>query len=325
MAHDINRMIYVGAEPWHGLGVRLPVNASYEEIVDAAGFYEAREQPVYLPGRLDPVPDKKALVRGDTGAYLSVVGKSYKVVQFAEVARTLVEAAGEVKAIFHTAGTLGESGARGWLLGELPDPLVVRGDASPIRKYVLGTAGHDGVTAVVIKNVATRVVCANTLGVALGERDGAEWRIHHTASAHDRLEEAARAFRRIQASYERLGELANRMVGIPFTDQQMAQTVDMVLPVPQDDQDHTRLLAGRNKVIELFSEGAGITSRIRGSAWAGFQACVEYLDHYRPIRVTKGQDPRLLRLESVWTGRAAALKQVALTAIAEEAGLPLAA
>jgi len=121
-------------------------------------------------------------VRGDTGEYLSVVGRSYEVVQFAEVARTLVEAAGDVKAVFTTAGTLGPVGIRGWLLGELPDPIKVRGDASPIRKYVLGTTGHDGVTAVVIKNVATRVVCQNTLGVALGERGGASWRIQHTAN-----------------------------------------------------------------------------------------------------------------------------------------------
>jgi hypothetical protein len=44
MAHDINKMIYVGEMPWHGLGVRLPARASYEEIVQAAGFYEAVER-----------------------------------------------------------------------------------------------------------------------------------------------------------------------------------------------------------------------------------------------------------------------------------------
>ena len=168
MAHDINKMVYVGEVPWHGLGVRLPARATYDEIVEAAGFYTACERPVFIPPFNAPIPDRKALVRGDTGAYLSVVGKSYEVVQFAEVARTLVEAAGDVKAVFTTAGTLGPVGIRGWLLGELPEPIKVRGDESAIRKYVLGCAGHDGYTAVVIKNVATRVVCANTLGVALG-------------------------------------------------------------------------------------------------------------------------------------------------------------
>jgi phage/plasmid-like protein (TIGR03299 family) len=221
MAHDINRMIYVGEMPWHGLGVRLPARASYEEIVQAAGFYEAVEKDVNIPPFRTPIPDRKALVRGDTGEYLAVVGKGYEVVQFGDVARTLVEAAGDVKAVFTTAGTLGPVGIRGWLLGELPNPITVRGDPSPIRKYVLGTTGHDGLTAVVIKNVATRVVCANTLGVALGERGGATWRIQHTANAKARLDEAGKAFARLARSYERLGELANVLAVTPFTGVQM--------------------------------------------------------------------------------------------------------
>lgn len=96
MAHDINRMTYVGEMPRHGLGVRLPARASYEEIVQAAGFYEAVEKDVYVPPSRTPILDKKALVRGDSGEYLTVVGKGYEVVQFSEVARTLVEAAGDV-------------------------------------------------------------------------------------------------------------------------------------------------------------------------------------------------------------------------------------
>ena len=141
MAHDINRMIYVGEVPWHGLGVRLPSRASYQEIVQAAGFYEAVEQDVFVPPNPRPVPDRKALVRGDTGAYLSVVGKSYEMVQFSEVARTLVEAAGDVKAVFTTAGTLGPVGIRGWLLGELPNPIQVKGDPSPDQEV---RARHHG-------------------------------------------------------------------------------------------------------------------------------------------------------------------------------------
>ncbi len=247
MAHAINKMIHVGEMPWHGLGVRLPARASYEEIVHAAGFYEAVEKDVYVPPFRAPIPDKKALVRGDSGEYLAVVGKGYEVVQFSEVARTLVEAAGDVKAVFTTAGTLGPVGIKGWLLGELPDPIKVKGDPSPIRKYVLGTTGHDGITAVVIKNVATRVVCANTLGVALGER---------------------------------------------------------------------------GKVVQLFETAIGI-ERVRGTAWAAFQGWTEYADHHRLVRDTGREDPRRARLASIWMGRAAGLKQAALSAITEEAGIQM--
>lgn len=324
MAHEINKMVYVGEMPWHGLGVRLPARATYDQIMESAGFYEAIEKDIYIPPFRSPIPDKKALVRSDTGEYLSVVGKSYEVVQFAEIARTLIEAAGDVKAVFTTAGTLGPVGIRGWLLGELPNPITVRGDASPIRKYLVGTAGHDGVTAVVLKNCATRIVCANTLGVALGERGGATWRIQHTTNAKARLDDAGKAFRRLSESYVRFGELANVLAVTPFTDRQMQATVDRIMPVPEDDRDHDRLRAERAKVVQLFETAVGI-ERVRGTAWAAMQGWSEYADHHRTVRDTKREDPRRARLASIWMGRAAGIKQAALTAIAEESGVRLAA
>jgi phage/plasmid-like protein (TIGR03299 family) len=324
MAHEIKKMVYVGEMPWHGLGVCLPAKATYDEIVAAAGFYEAVEKDIYVPPFRTPIPDRKALVRSDSGEYLSVVGKGYKVVQFSEVARTLVEAAGDVKGAFATAGTLGPVGIRGWLLGELPNPITVKGDPSPIRKYVLGTTGHDGVTAIVIKNVATRVVCANTLGVALGERGGATWRIQHTANARVRLDEAGKAFAKLARSYERLGELANVLAITPFTGKQMQATVDRVMPVPKDDKDHSRLEAERAKVIQLFDTAVGI-ERVRGTAWAALQGWTEFADHHRVVRDSGRENPQRARLASIWMGRAAGIKQAALTAIAEEVGVRLAA
>lgn len=325
MSHQIKKMVFTGEVPWHGLGVQLPANASYEEIVEAAGFYTAEERELRVSEPQQPVPDKKALIRGDTGEYLAVVGRAYVVLQFSEIARTLVQAAGGVKAVFHTAGTLGPVGARGWLLGELPNPIAVKGDPSPIRKYLLGSGGHDGSTAVVLKNVATRVVCANTLGVALGEKMGAEWRIHHTANAKTRLEEAGRAFKELARSYDLFGDLANEMAKTRFSDRQMLATVDELMPVPRDDREHTGLLKERDRVLSLFEVGIGLESAIRGTAWAAFQAWTEYLDHHRQQRVTKGQNPQLVRLESVWMGSSATKKQAALTAISAEAGIQLAA
>ncbi len=143
-------------------------------------------------------------------------------------------------------------------------------------------------TAVVIKNVATRVVCANTLGVALGERGGATWRIQHTANAKQRLEEAGKAFRRLAESYTRFGELANLLAVTPFTDKQMFATVDRVMPVPKDDRDHDRLENERGKVIRLFDTAVGI-ERLRGTAWAALQGWTEYADHPAGARHRAGR------------------------------------
>lgn len=323
--HEINRMVWVGRMPWHGLGKELPRNARYEEIVEAAGFYDARERDLFLADWVAPVPDRKALVRDDDGRYLATVARSYKLVQFSALARTLVEAAGGVGAIFTTAGTLGPTGIRAWLLGELPGEIVVKGDPSPIKKYLLGTTGHDGMSAIIIKNVCCRVVCANTLAVALGEREGFEQRIHHTANAHARLAQSAAAFKALVGSYERFGELANRMAATRFTDLQMLKTVEAVLPLPDDGKNHSRLLQDREKVLALFETAEGLSADIRGTAWAAFQSWSEFSDHHKLPRVRTGQDLRELRLESIWMGRAASLKQRSLAAIADQSGLMLAA
>ncbi len=63
MPHDIKKLVFVGVEPWHGLGTKLPRNASYEEVADAAGFFKVVETPVFVPGKLEPVADVKTLVR----------------------------------------------------------------------------------------------------------------------------------------------------------------------------------------------------------------------------------------------------------------------
>ncbi|HZH78642.1 MAG TPA: DUF932 domain-containing protein [Archangium sp.] len=325
MSHDISKMVYVGKEPWHGLGTALPANADYDTLVQAAGFYTAVERPVFSPPMVEALPDRKALFREDTGEYLSTVSKGYEVVQFAEVARTLVEAAGGVRCIFHTAGTLGRNGVRGWLLGELPEPLLVRGDKSPIKRYVLGYCGHDGTTAITLKNVATRVVCQNTLGVALSEQDGAEWHIPHTTSAKVRLEEAGQAFRLLVEGYERLGELANHLAVQPFNEHQLQLVLNRVMPLPEDEAKHPRITNARNKVVELFHTGTGIEGDIQGTAWAALQAFSEWADHHRHTRAVQGKKVEVMRLESIWMGKAAAMKRQALAAIADTAQLRLAA
>jgi phage/plasmid-like protein (TIGR03299 family) len=325
MPHNIHSMVYAGKEPWHGLGTPLPRNADYDSIVEAAGFYTAIERDVSAPPMEGPIPDKKALFRDDTGEFLAVVNKSYELIQFADVARTLVEAAGGVRCIFHTAGTLGPHGVRGWLLGELPGDIQVRGDKSPIKKYVLGYCGHDGTTPIVLKNVATRVVCQNTLGVALGEKDGAELHIVHTASAKVRLEQAGRAFRRLLQGYEHFTALANHLAMTRFSEHQLRNVLDHLLPIPQDDAEHPKLIKSRNKVIELFHAGTGIEGPIRGTAWGALQAFSEFADHHRSTRATKGKSADAARLESIWIGSAASLKQQALFAIADASHVQLAA
>ena len=316
MAHNLykNSMVYAGDVPWHGLGVKLPANATGEQIAQLGGFYEAKEERV-LTASGTVIPNKKALVRGDTGAPLAVVSDSYCVVQFSDVARTIVEAAQGFDAIFHTAGLLGDNGDQGWLLAELPRVLRVKGDESEIRPYLLGRAAHDGHNGVLLKNVATRVVCQNTLGAAMGEDSKFTVSIHHTKNAQKRLEEARNGFALLLQGMDEFEAMANMLASTKFTERQMARTIDDLLPLPEEKEAGKQLIEKRERVASLFETGIGIGPAIRGTAWAAFQAWTEYSDHHRVVR---DDASGVKRLESIWLGRAADMKTDALASITKQ-------
>lgn len=313
-----------GVELWQQAGNQIPAGASPSQALEAAGFYRVEERDVLIAPSLAAVTDRKALVRADSGQYLATVGKKYQVVQFDSVFRTIVEAGAQLNVAFRAAGTFGPGGVRAWMLGELPDPIVVRGDQSPLKKYVLGVAGHDGMTAVLLKNTALRIWCANSIGAALGSAGGA-WRIHHTSSAPQRLDEVSRGIRVVQASFDKLGELANQLAITAFSEAQMREVVNRLIPVADDELDHTRAIQGREKMLSLFENGVGVTAAIRGTCWAAVNAAVEFFDFHRPTRNLSGQSAVERRLESQWIGSGAAKKEVALAAIAEVAGVQLGA
>jgi phage/plasmid-like protein (TIGR03299 family) len=327
MAHEIynGNTMYVGEVPWHGIGRRLPKNATVEEMVEAAQFYRVRTAPMHLPGQIAPAPGVRALVREDTGDFLAAVSPRYEVVQADEIARTLVEAAGGVKAIFTTAGLLGPNGARFWMLARLPNPIRVRGDRSEVHPYLLATSTHDGTSPIVLMDSPIRVVCANTLNGALGGRAESRWSIRHTRSAQSRLSEAAEGFRMMSRGFERFGEYANVLASTKFSDRQLRSTLDQVFPVPDDGKAHPRLVSTRDNVLRLFAyDGRGLDG-IRGTAWGAWQAFTEQVDHHRSVRRGQGADEQSARLQSIWFGSGAALKQKAFEAISVEAGLRLVA
>lgn len=321
MAHGIfgQSMVFAGDVPWHGIGTQLPGNATWGDIKDLVGFYRAEARPLFMPGRPTPLPDRKALVRSDSGEYLSTVGIDYGIVQFDDMAEAVVTAAGDFQAVFHTAGLLGENGIRGWLLGELPGELVVKGDRSPIKRYFLATGAHTGAHPVNLANCATRVVCQNTLGMALRERDGAAWTIRHTRNAAAAVKAAAGAFAQLVSGYEKFGELANTLADIGFSDEAFDATLDTVIPIPQDGKPHPRLEENRNTLRELWGGRAKGLEGLEGTAWGAWQAWTEFSDHHRPSL----PETTATRLDNIWFGTGSSQKREALYAIAKEAELDL--
>lgn len=176
MAHAIAKtaagadaMAFTGATPWHGLGQRLTEGATLDQWTQAAGFdwnaLTATPEFLRADGTRGSFDDKRVIYRSDTGAPLSVMGAGYQIVQPREVMgffQSLIEGHGMK---MHTAGVL-DGGRRLWALcknGHAGE--IVKGDK--VRQFLMLATSLDGSTPTVATWTQVRVVCANTIAIAL--------------------------------------------------------------------------------------------------------------------------------------------------------------
>src|SRR5574344_2947504 len=192
MAHLVETMAYTGQTPWHELGNALPAKQSIDVWVKAAGMdWRIKETPVrYLATDDDTglsglyaepkeFPEQKVLYRSDTKAPLSVVGSRYQVVQPREVLefyRDLTEVAGYE---LETAGVL-KGGRKFWALARTGKSSALKGD-DVVNGYLLLATSCDGTLATTATPTTVRVVCNNTLSIALKDGVGAVKVPHSTA------------------------------------------------------------------------------------------------------------------------------------------------
>jgi phage/plasmid-like protein (TIGR03299 family) len=168
---------YYGEPPWHGLGKALQKPATAAEAIAAAQLaWDVTKVPLHIHqcGEFKGVPKRYGIVRADLFArnepapLLGIVGAAYTPLQNRDAFAWFDPIVGEQAAIYHTAGALG-GGERVWILAKLPGDMQVIGD-DIAHKFLLLSNSHDGSSAVHVKFTPVRVVCQNTLTMAL--RDG---------------------------------------------------------------------------------------------------------------------------------------------------------
>ena len=310
-------MMYVGRTPWHGLGTQLDGPATAAEAIAAASLdWTVDMVPVYLDGGIE-IPGKKAAVRADTGLVMNVASDRYTPLQNAEAFDFFDAVVGAGEAIYHTAGSL-QGGRKVWALAKLPGDLKVAGK-DVLEKYVLLANSHDSSLAVTMQITAVRVVCSNTLSVALGS--GKKFRALHTPGVINKAIEAREFLGLTDAYFEHLMAGVNRMAETKMGEPQVDDLVFKIFGL-----DETKAMADQHfltrhaaeTVKDLFHTGIGNDVKgVKGTAWAALNAVTEYVDHVRhqgvnldTARSTEG-DLGSKRLESAWFGNGAKIKQAA--------------
>lgn len=310
MAHLIDTMAYCGQTPWHGLGTLLPPNQSLDLWLYAAGMNWSIEHSDVLFQSGDsastvlPFTDNKVLYRSDTLEPLSVVSQRYKVVQPREVLhfyQDLVHAGGFE---LETAGSL-KGGRKLWALAKTGQDLNLRG-GDKVKSYLLLATSCDGTLCTTAQFTSLRVVCNNTLQIALRDHSGAIKVPHSTnfdpASVKDALGLGL-------SQWDGFKQHAKALSQRPVSSTEAIRFFSELLSLPDTPDGTIVLPRPLQRMHELFM-GGGMGSELvssRHTAWGLVNAVTEYVDHHRRAR---SQD---YRLDSAWFGLGAQLKNQAFT------------
>jgi phage/plasmid-like protein (TIGR03299 family) len=304
-------MMYVGEVPWHRLGTKLDHPATAKEAITAAGLdYEVKLTPVSTFDGLS-VPNTKAVVRYDTQSVLGLVSDRYVPVQNSQAFGFLDAIVAEGGLRYHTAGALGK-GEKIWMLAKLPGQIHVKNSTDTVDKFLLLSNAHDGSAALRVFFTPIRVVCQNTLSLAERRSQGQGVSILHKGDLEAKIKEAQQILGFATRFYDDAEERINRLASYYPTSDQLESYFKHIYPDPEEDKDNTRAVNIRQELHRLFEEGIGHDEpAIKHSAWVAFNSVTEFVDHVRTGRGTNDADRTSSRLDSIWFGSGARLKQKA--------------
>ena len=303
---------------WHGLGEVLADYPGREEAMTLAGHrWEVVRRPLgALPegtvvaenergdriatGPVEVLDGWEALSRSDNGFVLHVARPSFVEVPN-ETVWDLVDAlVADPRVQYETAGTLG-GGRCLWVMAKVEGDWRVGGDDSPLVPYLTVVNYHDGSGALRAMRNGVRVVCANTVNLALGEAAGSGhlWTFRHTGSVLDRVEEARAAVDGIAAAASAFVDLGNELLDLPVTDKGRRLFLERFIPSPDEalvtDRALRNIEDARSAVLAIVRGDTGTVTPAQGAtAYGLFQAGVEYLDHLRPARSRESRFRRAL-------------------------------
>lgn len=310
MVANINSMMYTGEKPWHEQGKRLDKEATAAEAINAAGLdWNVLKQPIQVVGG-PVISDQYATVRQDTGKPLGVVGNVYRVLQNKEAFSFFDAVVGMKEAIYHTAGALGD-GETIWILAKLNGLIQVKGD-DITEKFLLLTNRHDGTGSVQVMFTPIRVVCQNTLNLALSDGSAFRAKLKHCSTMGMKVQEVRDALGIIDQKFAFFQDAARKLATVELTRDAFTDYLQRVGIQPADltkldGRSRTMAETAVHEVTSLFEHGKGNDAPgIKGTLWAAFNGVTEYSDYVRTSR--GGSDSRT---KSLLFGSGAALKQKA--------------
>ena len=299
-------MMSAKERPWHGIGTVVEDAVGSADALRIAKLdWVVTQYPVSANGK--EIPGVFANVRSDTNESLGVVKSRYNVLQNVDAFNfidDIIENNSGTECKYETAGSL-FNGRRVFMLVRLPNQKLVGDD---VENYMFFTNSHDGTSSLLAGITNVRVVCNNTLQMAI-EGASRTWKCHHTKNLERRKKEAA----------ESLGLAVKYISQLDTTAQEMAmKKIDeeeffrKLFDNEIEKHSEKRVKDTIEKIHLIYNEKDDLQN-FRGTAWGMYNAVSDFVSNSVPQRETEFGSHR--KLEKFFDGnRLLALTQEILVA-----------
>ena len=282
MAANIETMFYVRETPWHGLGTRVLTAPASKEALEVAGLnWKVIQEPVYTEAN-ELIEGYKANVRDNDRKVLGVVTNRYKVIQNEEAFSFTDSLLGE-GVRYETAGSL-QGGKKVWLLARMPQDYIITGER--ISPYLVFSNTHDGSGAIKVALTPIRVVCNNTLNLALSSAKRS-WSMIHTGDIQGKMEEAKDTLFKAESYMDELGKEIEDLRMKRMSDQQVLDYIEILLPL-----DENMTAQQKKNIIRLQEDmkmryfDAPDLKGVGKNAYRFINAVSDFATHAAPLRKT---------------------------------------
>lgn len=278
MSANVETMFSVRETPWHGLGAVIQEACNSQEALRLAGLdWNVNQEPVLYKGT---ATGHQFNIRSSDDTVLGVVGARYKPVQNADAfAFTDELIGGDVR--YETAGSLA-NGKRVWMLAKMPDTKIFDDVVEP---YLCLTNGHDGFSSMKVCMTPVRVVCQNTLNMALNTAKRS-WNVRHSGNIESKLAEAQHTLGLANKYMESFANEAEELYKIKVAPKDFKELTETLFPITAEmskrkEESQYLLQCQLKEAWDMDDLG-----NIRGTGWGFINAMSDMTTHRPPARKT---------------------------------------
>ncbi len=289
MAANVETMFYVREKPWHNLGTEVSqAPSSIDALVYAGLDWKVVQKDVYTKGGTQ-IEGYKANIRNSDNSVLGIVSDRYKVVQNKEAFQFTDDLLGE-GVTYETAGAL-QGGKKVWMLAKMPHRYIIAGDE--ITPYLVVMNSHDGSSSIKVAMTPIRVVCQNTLNLALNTAKRV-WTTKHTENVMSRVHEARETLMLAENYMSELGRGIHQLSKINLSDKKVMEFMQEFFPTSYDmpeiqRKNNLRLLEDMKR---RYHDAPDLL-HVGRNGYRFINAVSDFATHAEPLRKVKNHNENL--------------------------------